>query len=82
MRFHTLARARDGTPAYYATSLFRGDRYEIELRQTRAELEGAAMSSARMKADMAAQPDVLRRLARRRAEIADALAGTEPAQAW
>lgn len=38
LRFHTLARARDGTPAYYATSLFRGDRYEIELRQTRAEL--------------------------------------------
>jgi GntR family transcriptional regulator len=36
LRFHTLARGADGTPAYYATSLFRGDRYEIELRQTRA----------------------------------------------
>ena len=36
------------------------------------------MSGARMKADMAVQPDVLRRLAGRRAEIADALAGTEP----
>jgi hypothetical protein len=24
-------------PAYYATSLFRGDRYEIELRQKRPE---------------------------------------------
>ena len=34
--FYTLARAGDGTPAYYATSLFRADRYEIELRQTRA----------------------------------------------
>lgn len=36
LRFHTLARDGEGTPAYYATSLFRGDRYEIELRQTRA----------------------------------------------
>jgi GntR family transcriptional regulator len=35
LRFHTLARDTRGTPAYYATSLFRGDRYEIELRQTR-----------------------------------------------
>jgi hypothetical protein len=24
-------------PAYYATSLFRGDRYEIELHQTRTD---------------------------------------------
>jgi hypothetical protein len=24
-------------PAYYATSLFRGDRYEIELHQTRSD---------------------------------------------
>jgi GntR family transcriptional regulator len=38
LRFHTLARDAEGTPAYYATSLFRGDRYEIELRQTRASL--------------------------------------------
>ena len=35
LRFHTLARDREGTPAYQATSLFRGDRYEIELGQTR-----------------------------------------------
>jgi GntR family transcriptional regulator len=37
LRFHTLARDTRGVPAYYATSLFRGDRYEIELRQTRTE---------------------------------------------
>jgi GntR family transcriptional regulator len=37
LRFHTLARDTVGTPAYYATSLFRGDRYEIELRQKRPE---------------------------------------------
>jgi GntR family transcriptional regulator len=36
LRFQTLARDVDGVPAYYATSLYRGDRYEIELRQTRA----------------------------------------------
>ena len=35
LRFHTLARDTRGVPAYYATSLYRGDRYEIELRQTR-----------------------------------------------
>jgi GntR family transcriptional regulator len=35
--FHTLARDSAGTPAYYATSLYRGDRYEIELRQRREE---------------------------------------------
>ena len=35
--FHTLARDTDGTPAYYATSLYRGDRYEISLRQRREE---------------------------------------------
>jgi GntR family transcriptional regulator len=40
LRFHTLARDTRGTPAYYATSLYRGDRYEIELAQTRTE-EGA-----------------------------------------
>ena len=78
LRFHTLARDREGTPAYYATSLFRGDRYEIELRQTRAEL-GAAMSSARMKADMAAQPGRAAPARPKAREIADALAGTEPA---
>jgi GntR family transcriptional regulator len=33
--FHTLARDAGGTPAYYATSLYRGDRYEIALRQRR-----------------------------------------------
>jgi DNA-binding GntR family transcriptional regulator len=37
LRFHTLARDGAGKPAYYATSLYRGDRYEIELRQTRTE---------------------------------------------
>jgi GntR family transcriptional regulator len=35
--FHTLARDGEGAPAYYATSLYRGDRYEIELRQRREE---------------------------------------------
>jgi GntR family transcriptional regulator len=43
LRFHTLTRDGEGTPAFYATSLYRGDRYEIELRQTRARpLEPAA----------------------------------------
>jgi GntR family transcriptional regulator len=37
LRFHTLARDARGVPAYYATSLFRGDRYEIELHQTRTD---------------------------------------------
>jgi GntR family transcriptional regulator len=37
LRFYTLARNEDGTPVYYATSLFPGDRYEVELRQTRPE---------------------------------------------
>jgi GntR family transcriptional regulator len=37
LRFYTLARNDDGTPVYYATSLFPGDRYEVELRQTRPE---------------------------------------------
>ena len=37
LRFHTLARDTRGMPAYYATSLFRGDRYEIELHQTRTD---------------------------------------------
>jgi GntR family transcriptional regulator len=36
LRFHTLARDAGDRPAYYATSLYRGDRYEIELRQSRA----------------------------------------------
>jgi GntR family transcriptional regulator len=35
LRFHTVARDGDGVPVYYAVSLYRGDRYEIELRQTR-----------------------------------------------
>jgi GntR family transcriptional regulator len=38
--FHTAARDGSGTPAYYATSLYRGDRYEIELRQRREEERG------------------------------------------
>jgi GntR family transcriptional regulator len=37
LRFYTLARDDEGTPVYYATSLFPGDRYEVELRQTRPE---------------------------------------------
>jgi GntR family transcriptional regulator len=35
LRFQTLTRDADGTPAYYAISLFRGDRYEIDLKQVR-----------------------------------------------
>jgi GntR family transcriptional regulator len=35
LRFHTVARNERGVPVYYAVSLYRGDRYEIELRQTR-----------------------------------------------
>jgi GntR family transcriptional regulator len=35
LRFHTVARNGDGVPVYYAISLYRGDRYEIALRQTR-----------------------------------------------
>jgi GntR family transcriptional regulator len=37
LRFSTLARDSDGAPVYYAVSLYRGDRYEIELRQVRPE---------------------------------------------
>jgi GntR family transcriptional regulator len=37
LRFRTLARDRDQAPVYYAVSLYRGDRYEIELRQVRPE---------------------------------------------
>jgi GntR family transcriptional regulator len=37
LRFHTVAWDGDGVPAYYAASLYRGDRYEIEMRQTRAD---------------------------------------------
>jgi len=37
LRFHTLARDTGDQPAYYATSLYRGDRYQIQLRQSRAE---------------------------------------------
>jgi GntR family transcriptional regulator len=37
LSFATLARDVDGRPAYFAVSLFRGDRYEIELRQQRLE---------------------------------------------
>jgi GntR family transcriptional regulator len=35
LSFYTLARDGAGTPVYYAVSLFRGDRYEVSLRQTR-----------------------------------------------
>ncbi len=37
LRFHTVARDAEGAPAFYATSLFRCDRYEIEIHQTREE---------------------------------------------
>jgi len=37
LRFYTLARNDEGMPVYYATSLFPGDRYEVELRQVRPE---------------------------------------------
>jgi GntR family transcriptional regulator len=39
LRFHTLARSDEGVPVFFATSLFRGDRYEVELRQTRPDRE-------------------------------------------
>ena len=35
LRFETLARDADGRPVYFAVSLFRADRYEIDLRQVR-----------------------------------------------
>jgi GntR family transcriptional regulator len=38
--FRTLARDAGGTPAYFATSLFRGDRYEVDLHQIREESAG------------------------------------------
>ena len=37
LRFQTLTRDVAGTPVFYAVSLFRGDRYEISLRQLRGE---------------------------------------------
>jgi DNA-binding GntR family transcriptional regulator len=37
LRFETLARDRRRVPVYCATSLYRGDRYEIDLRQVRSE---------------------------------------------
>jgi GntR family transcriptional regulator len=37
LRFQTLARDADGVPVYYAISLYRGDRYEIDLRQVREQ---------------------------------------------
>jgi GntR family transcriptional regulator len=35
LRFRTLARDLDRVPVYYAVTLYRGDRYEIELHQVR-----------------------------------------------
>jgi DNA-binding GntR family transcriptional regulator len=35
LRFETVARDAEGTPVYHATSLYRGDRYEIQLQQER-----------------------------------------------
>jgi len=37
LRFETVARDRRGVRVYCATSLYRGDRYEIDLRQVRSE---------------------------------------------
>ena len=37
LRFRTLARDRSGAPVYYAVTLYRGDRYEIELHQVRPD---------------------------------------------
>ena len=37
LRFRTLARDSAGSPAYYAVTLYRGDRYEIDLHQERPE---------------------------------------------
>jgi DNA-binding GntR family transcriptional regulator len=41
LRFRTVARDDDQVPVYYAISLFRGDRYEIDLRQLRPD-DGAS----------------------------------------
>lgn len=38
LRFHTLAHDQAGRPVFHATSLYRGDRYEVELHQWRPEL--------------------------------------------
>jgi GntR family transcriptional regulator len=35
LRFETVARNSEGVPVFYAISLYRGDRYEIELGQSR-----------------------------------------------
>jgi GntR family transcriptional regulator len=37
LRFQTLTRDTGGTPVFYAVSLYRGDRYEIDLRQVRSD---------------------------------------------
>ena len=37
LRFETVTRDDAGTPVFYAVSLFRGDRYEIDLRQVRSD---------------------------------------------
>jgi GntR family transcriptional regulator len=37
LRFETLTRDAGGTPVFYAVSLYRGDRYEIDLRQVRSD---------------------------------------------
>jgi GntR family transcriptional regulator len=39
LRFHTVAFDGEGRPVYYAASLYRGDRYEIEMGQTRMAAE-------------------------------------------
>lgn len=37
LRFQTLARDPEGAPVFYGVSLFRGDRYEVDLRQVRLD---------------------------------------------
>jgi GntR family transcriptional regulator len=39
--FRTVAHEQAGQPVSYAWSLYRGDRYEIQLRQRRAATDGA-----------------------------------------
>ena len=41
LRFETLTRDGEGRPLFFAVSLFRGDRYEIDLRQVRIGPEEA-----------------------------------------
>ena len=59
LQFHTILLDEDERPVAYAWSLFRGDRYEIRLRQERASVS----AGVQMAAEMAEQPRVLARSA-------------------